>query len=80
MDPSGKQQIADFWKTHVLSPQSYEGFDLGFAYRTGSEETLSVALSGSYAYAAWNTPTWHERLKPAYYEMQKYFTKFTEEK
>lgn len=80
MDPSGKQQIADFWKTQVLSPQSYESFDLGFAYRTGSEETLSVALSGSYAYAAWNTPTWHERLKPAYYELQKYFTKFTEEK
>ena len=64
----------------MLSPQSYESFDLGFAYRTGSEETLSVALSGSYAYAAWNTPTWHERLKPAYYELQKYFTKFTEEK
>lgn len=79
MDPSGKQQISDFRKTQVISPQAYQSFDFGFAYRTGTE-SLKIALGGSYEYNGWNTPTWHERLKPAYYELQNYFKKFTEKK
>ena len=79
MDPSGKQQIADFWKTQVISAQSYTGFDIGFGYRS-DDKKLSISLSGNYTYTGWNTPTWHERLKPAYYELQTYFEKFTQEK
>lgn len=79
MDPSGKQQISDFRKTQVISPQAYQSFDFGFAYRTGAE-SLKITLGGSYEYNGWNTPTWHERLKPAYYELQNYFKKFTEKK
>ena len=79
MDPLGKQQISDFRKTQVISPQAYQSFDFGFAYRTGAE-SLKITLGGSYEYNGWNTPTWHERLKPAYYELQNYFKKFTEKK
>ena len=79
MDPSGKQQISDFRKTQAISPQAYQSFDFGFAYRTGAEG-LKITLGGSYEYNGWNTPTWHERLKPAYYELQNYFKKFTEKK
>ena len=79
MDPSGKQQISDFRKTQVISPQAYQSFDFGFAYRPGAE-SLKITLGGSYEYNGWNTPTWHERLKPAYYELQNYFKKFTEKK
>lgn len=79
MDPSGKQQISDFRKTQVISPQAYQSFDFGFAYRTGTE-SLKITLGGNYEYNGWNTPTWHERLKPAYYELQNYFKKFTEKK
>ena len=79
MDPSGKQQISDFRKTQVISPQAYQSLDFGFAYRTGTE-SLKITLGGSYEYNGWNTPTWHERLKPAYYELQNYFKKFTEKK
>lgn len=79
MDPSGKQQISDFRKTQVISPQAYQSFDFGFAYRTGTE-SLKITLGGSYEFNGWNTPTWHERLKPAYYELQNYFKKFTEKK
>lgn len=78
MDPSGKQQIADFRKTQTIAPQPYTEFQLGFAYRTG-ESSLAIALEGSYTYAGWNQPTWHERLKPAYYELQTYFKRYTEE-
>lgn len=79
MDPSGKQQISDFRKTQVISPQAYQSFDFGFAYRTGTE-SLKITLGGSYEYNGWNIPTWHEILKPAYYELQNYFKKFTEKK
>ncbi|MDD6095786.1 MAG: family 2 glycosyl transferase [Clostridia bacterium] len=78
MDPSGKQQISDFWQTQVISPQSFEGFDIGFAYKSDGSETVSVSLSGSYEYSGWNTPSWHERLKPAYYELQDYLAQYKE--
>ncbi|MDD6203942.1 MAG: family 2 glycosyl transferase [Firmicutes bacterium] len=80
MDPSSKQQISDFWKTQVISAQSYESFDLGFAYRSSDAERLTVSLNGNYEYGGWNTPSWHERLKPSYYELKGYFAKYTEEK
>ena len=80
MDPSSKQQISDFWKSQVISAGSYDSFDFGFAFRSGDSKKLNISLSGSYKYSSWNTPTWHERLKPAYYELQSYFEKYTEEK
>lgn len=80
MDPSSKQQISDFWKTQVIAAQGYESFDFGFAYRSNNSEKLTISLSGNYKYSGWNTPTWHERLKPAYYKLQKYLEKYTEEK
>lgn len=80
MDPSSKQQISDFWKTQVISAQSYESFDLGFAFRSNDSEKLTVSLNGNYEYSGWNTPTWHERLKPAYYALKEYLAKYTEEK
>ena len=80
MDPSSKQQISDFWKSQVISAGSYDSFDFGFAFRSGDSKKLNISLSGRYKYSSWNTPTWHERLKPAYYELQSYFEKYTEEK
>lgn len=80
MDPSSKQQISDFWKTQIISAQSYESFDLGFAYRSSDSQKITISLSGNYEYSGWNTPTWHERLKPAYYKLQKYLAKYTEVK
>ena len=71
MDPSSKQQIDDFRVTQVFSAKEYDSFSFGLGIRRG-DEPLSVSFSGSYDYTAWNMPTWHERLKPAYYELQKY--------
>lgn len=76
MDPSSKQQINDFWKTQVISATNYESFDFGFAYRKNDGTELSISLSGNYSYSKWNMPTWHERLKPAYYELQDYLKKY----
>ena len=75
MDPSSKQQMADFRREQVIVPQDFEGLDIGFAHRTGDDE-LTVNLNGRYDYSGWNMPTWHERLKPAYYELQRYLEKY----
>ena len=75
MDPSSKQQIDNFRETQVFSPRDYDSFDFGFAYRHG-DGALSVSFEGSYSYSAWDVPTWHERLKPAYYELQTYLEKY----
>ena len=77
MDPSSKQQMADFNETQVITPQDYESFDFGFGYAKGSE-SLSISFGGSYSYEEWNMPEWHERLKPAYYELQSYLKPYRE--
>ena len=71
MDPSSKQQMGDFQEEQVFTPQDFNAFDFGFGY-TADDEALSISLSGSYTYDEWTIPTWHERLKPSYYELQKY--------
>ena len=75
MDPSSKQQMADFRMEQVIVPQDFEGFDFGLGLREDNSE-LEIAFSGKYDYNGWNMPTWHERLKPAYYELQSFLKKF----
>lgn len=75
MDPSSRQQIGDFNEDQVFTPQSYESFDFGFAYRKGSD-SLTISLSGNYELSEWNIPTWHERLKPSYYQLKDYLLQY----
>ena len=79
MDPSEKEQIADFWEEQVLTSQEYNSFRFGFGLQK-NDEKLSIKLSGEYTYKNWSMPTWHERLKPAYTELQRYLKKYREEK
>ena len=75
MDPSSKQQMSDFNEEQVIQPQDFDSFDFGFGFVKG-KEALSISLSGSYTYDEWKMPTWHERLKPSYYELQTYLEKY----
>ena len=75
MDPSSKQQMSDFNEEQVFIPQDFDSFDFGFGYAKGKEK-LNISFSGSYSYEEWNIPTWHERLKPSYYQLQKYLEKY----
>lgn len=77
MDPSSKQQIGNFRLDQVFRPQPYDSFAFGFGYKAAGQP-LSVNFGGSYNYGGWNVPTWHERLKPAYYELQAYLAKYRE--
>ncbi|MBR1482928.1 MAG: family 2 glycosyl transferase [Ruminococcus sp.] len=79
MDPSTKQQMSDFYQNRVIMPQNYEEFSFGFGVANANKE-LSISLSGSYGNEEWNIPTWHERLKPAYYQLQKYLEQYQNKK
>lgn len=75
MDPSSKQQMGDFREEQVFTPQPYDSFDFGLGMAK-NKEAVSISFGGSYSYDEWNMPTWHERLKPAYYELQEYLEQY----
>ena len=75
MDPSSKQQMGDFREDQVFTPQPYDAFDFGLGLAK-KNEAVSISFGGSYTYQEWNMPTWHERLKPSYYELQKYLEQY----
>ena len=68
MDPSTKQIMSDFYTEQNITPVEFEGFTVGFGIL--QENNLTISLNGIYTYDTWKTPTYHERLKPAYYELQ----------
>lgn len=77
MDPSSKQQMSDFWQEQVFAPQDYDSFSFGMGVCTDKSKK-SISFGGSYTYTGWNTPTWHERLKPSYFELQEYLRQYRE--
>ncbi len=76
MDPSTHQQIGDFFEDQVFTPQDFESFDFGFGFVKNSSLQMKIKFEGSYSYKEWNTPTWHERLKPSYYQLQSYLQQY----
>ena len=76
MDPSSKQQLSDFYESQVFMPQDYDSFDFGFCYVGDEKESAEISFGGSYSYREWTIPTWHERLKPSYYELQEYLKQY----
>lgn len=80
MDPSTKMQMDDFHETQVIAPKEFSSFRFGFGVRERESTQIGkITLSGEYSYQVWNMPTWHERLKPAYYELKDYLSKLSEE-
>lgn len=77
MDPSSKQQMSDFWQDQVFTPQDYDSFSFGMGVCTDKSKK-SISFGGSYTYTGWNTPTWHERLKPSYFQLQDYLRQYRE--
>ena len=79
MDPSSKQQMDDFYETQTITPKDFESFSFGMGIqKSGSNDKLNIDINGKYDYDSWNTPTYHERLKPGYYVLQKELKKYAE--
>ena len=69
--------MSDFWQEQVFAPQDYDSFSFGMGVCTDKSKK-SISFGGSYTYTGWNSPTWHERLKPSYFELQEYIRQYRE--
>ena len=69
MDPSAKNVIDDMYARGKISPLKVNGFSFGVEnMKNSSRQNLKMT---EYAWKAWEQPTYHERLKPSYYILQK---------
>lgn len=71
MDPSSKKIMDDFYLLQSISPADFDGFHAGAGILKKNSAGISIDLSGYYNYSAWTLPAYHERLKPAYFYLQK---------
>lgn len=74
MDPSTKAVMEDFHQSKEFSSQNVEGFYLGAGIigKVQIDEAIGMSF---YSWKEWEQPTFHERLKPSYYILQKAFEK-----
>jgi len=76
MDPSHKYVIDDMFARGKISKLKVDGMSLGVQHiKSGStKETMQQpVLMEEYSWKEWDQPTFHERLKPSYYILQKGF-------
>lgn len=70
MDPSSKKIMDDLYKGGI------KAMDAGDFYFGGiliKDSKMSSSDMAAYSWNKWDTPTYHERLKPSYYIIQKAF-------
>ncbi|NIK78775.1 hypothetical protein FHS15_003921 [Paenibacillus castaneae] len=74
MDPSAKYVIDDMYARGKISKLKVNGFSFGVANIKGgrTNDTQNVKMT-EYDWKEWEQPTFHERLKPSYYILQKGF-------
>jgi len=70
-DPSSRTVLARVRDPGPFATVVTDGFRFDVAAtRPGGAVVARFAADRPYAWATWETPVWHERLKPAYYAMQ----------
>ncbi len=84
-DPSRREVMGDIWsKAGLKSRITVSGIRLGFYVKDGDDSFSFPAMSGNvlpawrfyeYAWPAWETPRYHERLKSSYDAMKEAFSR-----
>ena len=72
-DPSGKTVMDDFFVKRGITSTAVTDFYFGLGVLS---KTKNIALSGTYTWNGWETPTYHERLKPSYYYLKEKLIQF----
>jgi len=70
-DPSSLKVIDDMYGNKGIKHLKIDGINVGVISDDGTSKT-SPSMN-SYTWKAWDMPTYHERLKPSYFIMQKAF-------
>ncbi|MDL2289198.1 HEAT repeat domain-containing protein [Clostridia bacterium OttesenSCG-928-F22] len=68
-DPSGKQAVGDLYENGGIAPHPIESIGIGIY----TQSTAQDIARGTYSWEAWETPTYHERLKDSYAIVQNFY-------
>lgn len=72
MDPAHKIVIDDMHGRGRISPVKINGFKFGLVNIKSNEKiSANTVVLKDYSWDTWELPTFHERLKPSYYILQK---------
>lgn len=71
-DPSTNQIHDDYYEKFGISSYQISSIGVGLTIKSEEDELLSLP-SKNYRLSSWMSPTYHPRLKSAYYELQKAF-------
>lgn len=72
MDPSTKMIIGDLYTNNEITPLKIQGLYVGGILVRDEAVTINSNM-GYYTWKEWDTPTYHERLKPSYYILKNAF-------
>lgn len=73
MDPSSNSIMGDLYANNSINAEVTKGFNIGSAIVRKGEVATDVIKMGFYAWNGWDSPTYHERLKPSYYILKDAF-------
>jgi len=73
MDPSDKKIMDDIYKNQVITPADAGSWWVGACVEKGGTQ---ISLKGSFTWKKWVMPSYHERLKPAYYVLKEGLKEF----
>ncbi|MFC5402220.1 family 2 glycosyl transferase [Cohnella soli] len=74
MDPSHKFVIDDMFASGKITPLKSDDFHIGIEkLKNGTAQGVRNLPMQTYDWNEWDTPTFHERLKPSYFILQKGF-------
>lgn len=71
MDPSSRQIMDDLYLQQNIVNMNAGDFYFGLGRKKSAAEAPRIELSAPWSWDSWILPTYHERLKPAYYVLQK---------
>ena len=76
MDPSTKSVIGDLYKNKGIVAETLDGMYFGAKIvKSGTTDSTQIGMK-YYTWSTWEVPTYHERLKPSYFTVQKAFAKY----
>jgi len=72
-DPSSRRVMTRYRRDGTFDTAVTDGFRFGVAVLDRASGAVRAAPSprATYAWPTWEEPTWHERLKPAYFAMRE---------
>lgn len=71
MDPSSGKIMDNLYSMQSIVAADTSSWQVGMGVLKSPGAAFSISLNGKFSWEPWTKPAYHERLKPAYYELQE---------